>query len=162
MKLLMATILSVLLGSATLAVPAHAEEVPVTGEKAQKVQADAGKPAWANGWRSQGEPVEQAGYTMVFGLAFCLALLCGGVWVAKRFGLVKVPGKNAGLRVLERTPVSPKTTICLVEARGKQFLISVGSERVSLISSMSVGDSVESDESFEEFICDSSQPVTAC
>lgn len=99
---------------------------------------------------------------MVLGLSACIALLSVGVWAAKRFGLVKVPGRKGGLNIIERTPLSQKTSLCLVEARGKQFLIAVGSERVSLISNMSVGDGLETEQSFEEFLCEKPQPISAC
>lgn len=162
MRIIIILLLTALLGGSTLATPVHAEEPAGSGDMAAKVQLESGKPAWASGWRAPTEPLQEAGFSMAFGLACCLALLCGGVWVAKRFGLVKMPNPKTGLKVLERTPVSAKTSLCLVEARGKQFLISVGSERVSLISNLSVDDSLESEQSFEEFVCDSTQPVTAC
>ena len=162
MRILIVVVLAALLGGSTLVAPAHAEEATSVAEKIQKGQLEAGKPAWMSGWRSPAEPVQEAGYSMMFGLACCLVVLCGGVWVAKKFGLVKTPQRGSGLRVIERTALSAKTSLCLIESQGKQYLVSVGSERVSLISNVSVGDSLEHEGSFEEFICEPSQSVTAC
>lgn len=146
-----------LTGSAPIA---FADDAPIAAEKL--VEKSDAKPAWATNWRTQSEPVAETGSTMMVALVGCIALFSVGIWTAKRFGLVKPAGKLSGLRVLERTPLSPKTSLCLVEARGKQFLVSVGSERVSLISSLSVGDPLDADGSFEELLCEKPQPISAC
>ncbi len=159
LRILVPLIAALLLSASAQRAVAEEAQAP---QSAAAQHADVAKPAWASNWRSQPEPVAQAGSTMMVALVGCIALFSFGIWAAKRLGLVKPAGTLSGLRVLERTPLSPKTSLCLVEARGKQFLVSVGSERVSLISSLRVGDSPEIDGSFEELLCEKSQPISAC
>ena len=140
----------------------HAEDA--ANSEASRVASTApdAKPAWAANWKTPQQPVETVGYSMFLGLGLCLAVLSVGVWAAKKFGWVQ-PAKRAGrLKVIERTALSAKTSLCLVEAQGKQFLVSVGSERVSVVSRLSVEDSLEGAESFEELVCDRTEKLAAC
>jgi flagellar biogenesis protein FliO len=134
------------------------EQQQVVEKNVQAKELD--KPAWAKSWKTQTEPVQEAGYSMLLGLLFCLAVLSFGIWACKRLGWIKPNLTRGNLKVIERTALSAKTSLCLVEAGGKRILVSVGSERVSVISR--VGDSLEANESFEELVCNHTDQLSAC
>ena len=83
--------------------------------------------------------------SMLKGLAICIALLLIVVWVLKKLKSPIVTGQGRSLRIIERLPVSAKSSILLIEVNKKRMLIGVGSDPVSLVSdfvdSESLGDS---------------------
>lgn len=72
--------------------------------------------------------------SMVKGLAICISLLLVVVWVLKKIKSPMITGQGRKLKIIERLPVSAKSSILLVEVNKKKMLIGVGSDPVSLIS----------------------------
>ena len=120
------------------------------------------KPAWASSWKTETQPVQQTGYSLVLGLGLCFAVLSLGVWAAKKFGLVNQPTRQNAMRIVDRIALSPKTALCIVEAQGKRVLVSVGSERVSFINNLSVDESSDLSGSFEELLCEQPKAASVC
>ena len=118
--------------------------------------------SWTPAWRGQAESVDKSGYSMVVGLGSCIAVLFGGLALAKKAGWVKVPTHNRSVQVLEKIALSSKSSLCVIEAEGKKYLIAVGSERVSLVSRLGKESNALEDDSFEEFLCEKQQPISAC
>jgi len=145
-----------LLGGFSLALADEVNVAPVVKSEESSV-----KP-WTPTWRGQAESVDKTGYSMVIGLGSCIAVLFGGLALAKKAGWVKVPTHNRSVQVLEKIALSSKSSLCVIEAEGKKYLIAVGSERVSLVSRLGKESSTIEDESFEEFLCEKQQPISAC
>ena len=69
----------------------------------------------------------------VEGLVLCVGVLFIGVALVKK---LKIKGTTSGARqikVVERTAVSPKTSLILAEVNGSKVLLSVGPDRVSFL-----------------------------
>jgi len=81
--------------------------------------------------------------TMAKGLAICIALLLGAVWILKKLKSPMITGQGRKLRIIERLPVSAKSSILLVEVNNKTVLIGVGSDPVNLISDFVDSDSLD-------------------
>lgn len=138
---------------------ASAEAVnPVASDKSEAATAQ----PWPQTWRGQAESVDKAGYSMVIGLGLCITVLFGGLALAKKAGWVKAPARNRSVQVLEKVALSPKSSLCVIEAEGKKYLIAVGSERVSLVSRLGQESIAVGDDSFEEYLCEKAQPLSAC
>ncbi len=69
------------------------------------------------------------------GLLVVLALIAGGVWVFRRFLGRRFPvdSRTRGIRVLASRPVGPRQALLLVEVGGLVWLLSQGSDGVSLV-----------------------------
>ena len=96
-------------------------------------------PATANNLSKQIAPLPPIDFSssllsMLKGLAICIALLLLVVWVLKKLKSPIVTGHGRSLKIIERLPVSAKSSILLIEVNNKRVLIGVGSEPVSLIS----------------------------
>lgn len=79
--------------------------------------------------------VQGSGLKMVQGLAACLAVLLIGSWAVKRHQKGVENNSSRRLKILERLPLAPKTFLVLAEVEGKKILLSVGSERVTMLES---------------------------
>lgn len=66
------------------------------------------------------------------GLLICLGVFCCGIYLAKRRGLIKHTGERR-VSILERIPLTARTSLVLLEKDGKEILLSVGSEQVSYL-----------------------------
>ncbi|MCB1117939.1 MAG: flagellar biosynthetic protein FliO [Chlamydiia bacterium] len=62
---------------------------------------------------------------MVLTLAALLALFALSYWLLKKVGRHRVTGMNnlKAIKIRERRPISPKTTLYLIELAGKEILI---------------------------------------
>ena len=115
-------------------------EVSTAGQVATPRPRDIKSPL--SDWREPkaAEPVEGA-WSMLRGLGLTLGVFFVGLYVFKRVrGPIQTAQKRK-LRILERLPLSSKTALLLVQANGQEVLLSVGSDRVSVIGDMSCGDS---------------------
>jgi len=65
-------------------------------------------------------------------LAFMLVLYA---LFRKRFSIIN-PRSTKAIRVLEIQPLMPRKAICLVEVRGREFLLGVGSESITLLADL--------------------------
>lgn len=77
---------------------------------------------------------------MVGGLFLCLGFLGLGVHLYKRYVLPRTLSDKKRMQVVERLPISPKSTLLLVTLDGKEFLLSTGSESCRVVSVPREGD----------------------
>jgi flagellar biogenesis protein FliO len=71
---------------------------------------------------------------MLEALGICVGFFLVGAHFLKRINGKHGSGSSKRMRVLERLPVSPKTTMVLAQVDGKTILFSVGAERVTAVS----------------------------
>lgn len=83
-------------------------------------------------------------FSMVKGLAICVALLLTVVWLLKKFKAPLVTGQGRAMRIVERLPVTTKSSLLLVEVNSKKVLIGVGSDPISLVSDFVDSDAMDS------------------
>lgn len=76
-------------------------------------------------------------FRMIWGLLLVLGvmLIVYGL-VRKRFSVFHGKGSDA-IRVVEIKPIMPKKSICLVEVRGKELLLGIGNDNISLLADLS-------------------------
>ncbi|WP_136807883.1 flagellar biosynthetic protein FliO [Desulfosediminicola flagellatus] len=53
----------------------------------------------------------------------------------KRFSLINA-NSSKSIRILEIQPLMPKKAICLVEVRGKEYLLGIGNEDITFLASL--------------------------
>ena len=86
-------------------------------------------------WRTETEgSVAGAGIRMIQALALCVGVLLIGLHLFKKYN--KNQGRLAGgrrMRVIERLPISAKTSVIMLEVEGRSIIVSVGPEHVSQI-----------------------------
>lgn len=86
-------------------------------------------------WKSTPPALESpAPMTMLQGLALCFGVFLILVYVLKRVKGVPSGGNGRKLRVLERISISPRSSAVLLAVGGREVLVSVGPERVTLLS----------------------------
>jgi len=102
------------------------------------------------------------GSKIILGLGLCMIVLLGGVAVARRCGLVDARSTRRTMKVIERLPLSAKSSLCVVEIEGKNIILAVGSERVTVVKSENDVLTNSSQLSFEDLVCDGSDAVSAC
>lgn len=71
------------------------------------------------------------GLLIVLGIMLILYAL-----VRKRFSLLHSPEKSA-IKVLEIRHLMPKKSLCLIEVKGREYLLGISAENISLIASLS-------------------------
>lgn len=89
----------------------------------------------AKGWRTgvgvDAPTLEESGTKMIQGLAVCGFVLCVGVWGYKRYILKAPTVISRKMKIIERMPLSPRSTLVLIEVEGKKKLVAMGSDPVS-------------------------------
>ena len=79
------------------------------------------------------------------GVVLGLVLL---LYAASRKGFGFLPAAKGGaIKIVEMRHLAPRKAVCLVEVRGREFLLSVGNDRVELLTSLGPK---EAQKSFEE------------
>ncbi len=73
-------------------------------------------------------------FSMFKGLAICILLLFALIWVLKKIKSPIVSGQGKKLKIIERLPVSARSSLLLVEVNKKQILVGVGPDNVNLVS----------------------------
>lgn len=53
----------------------------------------------------------------------------------KRFSIIN-PRSSRSIRVLEIQPLMPRKSLCLVEVKGREFLLGVGNDTITLLASL--------------------------
>lgn len=92
-------------------------------------------------------------FRVMWGLLVVLAIiLVLFALLKKRFGIIN-PRSTKAIRVLEIQPLMPKKSLCLIEVRGKEYLLGIANESITLLADISSS----SRSSFQE-ILDDSQP----
>lgn len=70
--------------------------------------------------------------------ALCLVLALILILFAlfrKRFSLIN-PRSDKAIRVLEIQPLAPRKSVCLIEVRGREFLVGVANESITLLADL--------------------------
>ena len=80
----------------------------------------------------QPEP-EVSPWPLAKGLALCLAVFCIIVYLLKRLNPHSVHSGKRRLAVLERLPLSPKSSLVLIQVDGRTRVLAVGSEQVQML-----------------------------
>lgn len=76
-------------------------------------------------------PTSASAVRMIAGLALCVGVLLIGAWLVRRAsGRIK-PSNTRNMRIIERMPVTPKTSLMLIEIDGRRVMIAAGPEKVS-------------------------------
>ncbi|MDW7645444.1 MAG: flagellar biosynthetic protein FliO [Desulfuromonadales bacterium] len=82
------------------------------------------------------------------GVVLGLVLL---LYAASRKGFGFLPAAKGGaIKIVEMRHLAPRKAVCLVEVRGREFLLGVGNDRVELLTPL---DRREGQASFEEKLC---------
>lgn len=72
---------------------------------------------------------------MIQGLMLCIGMLLVGAWAYKKFSKKSgVGGSSKRLRVIDRIPITAKSSVALVSVDGKEVLVALGSEHISIVS----------------------------
>lgn len=70
---------------------------------------------------------------MVGGLFLCFGVFGGAIHVYKKYVMPRAISDKRRLQVVERLPLSPKSSLLLVKVDGKELLVSTGAEAARLI-----------------------------
>lgn len=54
----------------------------------------------------------------------------------KRFSILN-PRSNSVIKVIEIRPLMPKKSLCLIEVKGRQYLLGLGAEQITLVAELS-------------------------
>ena len=86
---------------------------------------------------SSGQADEIAAYfRLLWGLLAVVGiLLVLYAIVKKRFSIFNTRGNNA-IKVLEIRPLQPRKALCLIEVRGKEYLLGLSADHISLIAAL--------------------------
>ena len=75
-------------------------------------------------------------FRVMWGLLIVLAImLVLFAFLKKRFSIIN-PRSTKAIRVLEIQPLMPKKSICLIEVRGKEYLLGIANESITLLADM--------------------------
>lgn len=75
-------------------------------------------------------------FRVMWGLLIVLAIiLLLFALLKKRFSIIN-PRSTKAIRVLEIQPLMPRKSICLIEVRGKEYLLGVANESISLLADL--------------------------
>ncbi len=98
------------------------------------------KPATAAALMTDMAPYFRLTWALLIVLGIILILYA---LVRKRFSLLHSPGKSS-IKVIEIRHLMPKKSLCLVEVKGREYLLGISSDNISLIAKISAS----SDSSF--------------
>ncbi len=105
--------------------------------------------AWAAESFSMGSALLQMSWALLLVVGLILAIY--GI-AKKRFSLGGIGG-NA-IKVIELRPIMPKSTLALVEVRGKDYLLGISANGIQLLADLS-GDGRETKPDFESLLAES-------
>lgn len=72
--------------------------------------------------------------------------------VKKRFSILH-PRTNSAIKILEIRPLMPKKSLCLIEVRGKEYLLGISTDQISLLASLDASSlDTAQKESFSEIL----------
>jgi len=90
-------------------------------------------------------------FRVMWGLLIVLAIiLVLFALLKKRFSIIN-PRSTKAIRVLEIQPLMPKKSICLIEVRGREYLLGIANESITLLADMNN----HSKKSFQDILDDS-------
>lgn len=104
-----------------------------------------GKPS-EGAWEASSSQSSVVG--MLSGLALCVGVLLIGSYGYKKLHGDKIVKISKNLKIIERLPLTQKSSLCVVEWEGKKLLVGTGTDPVSFFESR------ESFGNFSEEICE--------
>lgn len=156
---LAATLLMILLVFG-LSIPSQADEIsfPALSNAATAPE----KPAIGIPAASEVSPVSALGNALK-GLGICIGTLLVGVWAVKKFKIGSKVLPSRRMRVIERLPLTQKSSLLLLEIDGTKTLVGVGPDRISFAPELQRNVSGDFDMSLmeEREICEKSQSYSA-
>jgi flagellar protein FliO/FliZ len=75
-------------------------------------------------------------FRVMWGLLIVLAVILALYAVFKNRFSIMNPKTGKAIRILEIQPLMPRKSLCLVEVRGKEYLLGIGSENITLLASL--------------------------
>ncbi len=76
-------------------------------------------------------PLSSNAVRMIAGLALCVGVFLIGAWLVRRTSGKVKPMNTRSMRVVERMPVTSKTSLMLIEVEGRRVMIAAGPDKVS-------------------------------
>ena len=101
-------------------------------------------------WRTEEPSLSGAGTSMVKSLVLCIGIFLVGAALYKRFALKNGTTVGRRIKIVERTPLSSRTFLSIVEVDGKTVILSCGPDRVSFAQNQIPVASVGKPEDFEK------------
>ena len=89
-------------------------------------------------------------FRMMGGFLFCLGVFGAGIHIYRKYTGVAISSAKRRVKIIERLPLTQKTSLLLVSLDGKELLISSGPDQTRLIQ----GPSTPTRETFEESFAD--------
>jgi flagellar protein FliO/FliZ len=75
-------------------------------------------------------------FRVMWGLLVVLALILALYAIfRKRFSII-APRSGKAIRVVEIQPLMPRKSICLVEVKGKEYLLGIGQDNITLLAAL--------------------------
>lgn len=75
-------------------------------------------------------------FRVIWALLIVLAIiLCLYALFRNRFSMTN-PRKGRNIRIIEIQPLMPKKSICLVEVKGREYLLGIGNEDITFLASL--------------------------
>ncbi len=75
-------------------------------------------------------------FRVMWGLLIVLALILALYAIFKKRFSIIAPRSGKAIRVLEIQPLMPRKSICLVEVRGKEYLLGIGQDNITLLAAL--------------------------
>lgn len=72
----------------------------------------------------------------MWGLLIVLAIMLALYALFKKRFSIMNPRSGKVIRVLEIQPLMPRKSLCLVEVKGKEYLLGVGSDNITLLAAL--------------------------
>ena len=82
-------------------------------------------------WRTEEQSLSGAGMSMVKSLVLCIGIFLVGAAIYRKFALKGSISAGRRIKIMERTPLSSRTFLSIVEVDGKTVLLACGPDRVS-------------------------------
>ena len=103
----------------------------------------------ASAWPAESPSMGSAVMQMLWALLIVIGLILIIYGIAKkRFGLGNM--QTGAIKVIEIRHIMPKTSLALIEVRGKELLIGIGAGRIELLADFS--DQSEAPKDFDEIL----------
>jgi flagellar protein FliO/FliZ len=75
-------------------------------------------------------------FRVMWGLLIVLALILTLYAIFKKRFSIIAPRSGKAIRVVEIQPIMPRKSICLVEVKGKEYLLGIGQDNITLLASL--------------------------
>lgn len=89
-------------------------------------------------------------FRVMWGLLIVLAIMLALFAIFKKRFSIMNPRSGKSIRVLEIQPLMPRKSLCLVEVKGKEYLLGVGNETITLLAALDPGEKTSFKEALDE------------